>query len=290
MRLALALLLYALLATRVQAASDAPFLWKVEGPKATHYLLGSVHLLPESVYPLPAALDAAYTQTAALVLETDPAALSAPETQKQMLDAGLAKDGLAKQITPELLARVRRHAESAGLPPELCDRFKPWFCALTLGVFEFQRAGMDPGFGLDQHFHRRAITDRRTVTWLEEPQAQLALFSGMNASMAEQFLASSLDDLARPELRPDALVKLWQDNDTARLAALIDANRDDFPETHARLLVDRNRAWIDVLAEKFSGNTPQLVVVGAAHLVGEDSVVALLAARGFTPRAVAHSD
>lgn len=289
MRLALALLCV-LFATCAQAGRDAPFLWKVEGEAATHYLLGSVHLLPESVYPLPDALEQAYAQTRALVLETDPAALSAPETQMQMLDAGLAKEGLAKEIEPALLSRVRRQAESAGLPAELCDRFKPWFCALTLGILEFTRAGMDPAYGLDHHFHRRALADRRAVTWLETPQAQLELFAGMNASMAEQFLASSLDDLASPELRPDALVKLWRDNQTARLAELIEASRAEFPDTHARLLADRNRAWLDTLIEKFTGSTPQLVVVGAAHLVGEDSLIALLAARGLNPQAVADED
>src|SRR3546814_9138278 len=41
-------------------ASPAPFLWKITVGPVTHYLLGSVHLLPESVQPLPAALDKAY--------------------------------------------------------------------------------------------------------------------------------------------------------------------------------------------------------------------------------------
>lgn len=286
MRRALVLLLLSLLAARA-AATDAPFLWQVQGPKTTHYLLGSVHLLPESVYPLPQALEQAYAQTTTLVLETDPAALAAPDTQLRMLNDGIASGGLSAQIAPALHDRVREHARSAGLPPTICDRFKPWFCALTLGVIEFQRAGMDPGFGLDQHFYKRAMADARPIAWLEEPQAQLELFSGMSATMAGQFLSSALEDLARPELRPDALVKLWRDNDTAALAALIDATREEFPDTHARLLVDRNRAWIESLVTRIDGPTAQLVVVGAAHLVGQDSVVALLRARGYAVNAVA---
>lgn len=285
-RLLLALL-FALCAPRAAAASEAPFLWQVQGAQATHYLLGSVHLLPQSVYPLPAALDRAYAQTRALVLETDPAALAAPETQFRMLNEGIAQQGLAGEIAPALHARVQRHAQAAGMPATLCDRFKAWFCALTLGVMEFQRAGMDPGFGLDQHFYRRALDDARTIGWLEDPQLQLGLFAGMDADMAEQFLASALDDLAQPELQPQALVELWRRNDTARLAALIDATSREFPATHARLLADRNRAWMAPIIERLQGATPQLFVMGAAHLVGRDSVVALLRARGYAVQAVA---
>lgn len=284
------LLLLALCAPRAAAMSDAPFLWQVPGPQATHYLLGSVHLLPESVYPLPDALEQAYASTRGLVLETDPAALAAPETQFRMLNDGIADQGLAGEIPPALHTRVRRHAEAAGLPATMCDRFKAWFCALTLGVMEFQRAGMDPGFGLDQHFYQRALADQRAIRWLEEPQVQLDLFSGMDRPMAEQFLASALDDLARPELRPQALVQLWRDNDTAQLAALIEATRRDFPATHARLLADRNRAWVAPMVDKIEGPTPQLFVMGAAHFVGSDSVLALLRARGYAVRAVAGSE
>ena len=36
------------------AAGDAPFLWQVKGAKTTHYLMGSMHLLPASAQPLAA--------------------------------------------------------------------------------------------------------------------------------------------------------------------------------------------------------------------------------------------
>jgi uncharacterized protein len=274
-------------AVGVQAASDAPFLWRVDAARTTHYLMGSVHLLPETVYPLPPALEQAYAQTRALVLETDPDALAAPQTQMRMLQEGLAREGLRREIAPDLYARVRRHAQARELPAEFCDRFRAWFCALSLGMHEFMRAGMDPASGLDQHFFQRARRDGRTLRWLEAPEAQLDLFAHMSPRMAERFLHSALEDLARPELQPEALVRLWRDNDGATLARMIDAGASEFPDTHARLLADRNRAWMAELERLLRGDTPQLVVVGAAHLVGRDNVLALLRARGIEARAVA---
>jgi uncharacterized protein YbaP (TraB family) len=45
--------------------------------------------------------------------------------------------------------------------------------------------------------------------------------------------------------------------------------------------VDRNRAWAARLVELLDDDDDYLVVVGALHLVGRDSVVDLLTKRGF---------
>ncbi|MCC2658334.1 MAG: TraB/GumN family protein [Panacagrimonas sp.] len=265
---------------------DAPFLWKVAGGGTTHYLLGSMHLMPGSAYPLPASIERAYAQTRGLILETDPAALEAPELQARMVDAGVTGRGLLREIDAELYARVRRQAEASDLPPTVCDRFKAWFCALSLTLYEFQRAGMEPRFGLDQHFYRRALADRRTVSWLEEADTQFQLFSNMDAKISAQFLASSLDDLSQEQWKPRALLEVWRNNDSPALAALLVSTKDEFPQTYARLLADRNRAWMHTLVDRLQGRTPQLVVVGAAHLVGPDSVVAMLQGHGLTAQRV----
>lgn len=281
-------LMLALCAGSASAASiDAPFLWKVQGPNAVHYLMGSVHLLPASAYPLPAALDVAFAQTRALVLETDPASLESPQTQAQMLQSGLSDAGLDREIDRTLYARTRQRAQRSELPPTACDRYKAWLCALTLTLVEFQRSGMDPEKGLDRHFHQRALADGRAVSWLETPESQLAVFTGMDAAMSAQFLASALDDLSEPDWQPEAMVKMWRDNNTVKLGRLIDQTRREFPDTHARLIGNRNRAWIDPLVRKLNGTTPQLVVVGAAHLVGKGNVLELLEQHGFVPEPVA---
>lgn len=268
------------------AGAQAPFLWKVKSGATTHYLLGSMHLMPGSAYPLPAAIERAYSQTKALVLETDPAALEAPELQARMVDAGVTGRGLAREIDAALYERVRRQAEASDLPPTVCDRFRAWFCALSLTLYEFQRAGMEPRFGIDQHFYRRALADQRPVSWLEEADTQFRLFSNMDTELSAQFLASSLDDLSQEQWRPEALMQVWRASDSSALAELLEATRRDFPKTYARLLSDRNRAWMTPLLQRLRGRTPQLVVVGAAHLVGPDSVVAMLQSHGLSPQPV----
>ena len=53
-------------------------------------------------------------------------------------------------------------------------------------------------------------------------------------------------------------------------------------QMYQRLLVDRNKAWLPKIEALFSRSGHAIVVVGAAHLVGPDGVVAMLKAKGYT--------
>lgn len=277
----LALLLLGSVAGAAPAA-DAPFLWQVQGPGATrHMLMGSVHVLPASAYPLPAGLQRAYEQTAGLVLETDADALDESEFQMQMLTAAIAPDGLKSAIRPELYSQLQRHAGERKLPMTLCDPFKAWFCALSLELFSLQARGISGEYGLDQHFFARAMHDQRPVRWLEAPGEQLAIFTKMTQRLSEQFLASTLKSLSEPGRDPSDVVRQWQANDSAALEALVLEMKRDFPEAYERLLGARNRNWMVKLEALLGEARPQLIIVGAAHLVGGDGLPALLAARGW---------
>ncbi|MGQ0502463.1 MAG: TraB/GumN family protein [Panacagrimonas sp.] len=123
--------------------------------------------------------------------------------------------------------------------------------------------GIPSGLGIDQHFFRRAAAQNWPVQSLESPQAQLDLLEGMDAPMAGRFLQSSLDDLERPELRPDALVQLWLSNDVPAMARLVEETAAGFPRFNARLLDDRNATRMALLVRRPQSDTDQLVIVGA---------------------------
>ncbi|MCI0749280.1 MAG: TraB/GumN family protein, partial [Nevskiales bacterium] len=175
------LLAVCVLSGTAHADSRAPFLWEVQGPEARHYLLGSLHLLPDSAYPLPDALTAAYAATRHLVLETDPAALASAEFQTRMLSAALdpRPGGIKAQIGAPLYERLQKQAQVLGLPGSVCDTFRAWLCATTLELYPMLRAGWDPQHGLDQHFYDKARRDGRVISWLESPDQQLTMLTGM---------------------------------------------------------------------------------------------------------------
>lgn len=282
------LLLAALVAAPLFAAEEpapnpAPFLWRVQAAKATHFLMGSVHLLPESAHPLPAALESAYAQTKLLVEETQLEALADPDLQARMLER--ARDdrpgGLKARIGAPLYAKLQKRAGSLGMPLPACEDLRGWFCALTLELLPLQQAQFSAEFGLDQYFYSRAQEDGRAVEGLETAEEQTRLFTDLSDAMSTQMVKEALDDKAFETQSPEELLRIWRSGDVGTLEKLMKDMKLRYPQLYERLLAARNRAWVPKLAEKFSGETPVLVVVGAGHLVGPDGLVTALRARGF---------
>jgi len=280
-------LLLAALPALAAAAAEAPFLWQIEGAKARHYLLGSLHLLPESAGALPPALEQAYAQSQELVFESDIAALSSPELQLRWLLAGKAEKPLKAALPAALHERLAQRAAEVAMPMAMCEPYRPWFCALTLEIYEFQHAGFRPELGLDQQLFQRALGAAKPLHWLEDPGAHLALFSGMSDSESEQFLAATIEQLDETVGSPAELLRIWQSGDAAQLEKLIAEFRERSPAVYERLLLARNRAWLARLQPLLDSDRSQLVVVGAAHLYGPDGLVALLQRGGYRLQAAA---
>lgn len=269
------------------ATSDAPFLWEIQGAKAKHYLMGSVHLLPASTQPLPAALENAYNKASGIAFESDLAALAEPQSQMAMLNAAAADNGLRPLVSKEVYERLQKSARELNMPlADTCEPYKPWFCAMTLEIFAFQRAGFKAEYGLDQFFFTRALKDGKPIRWLEEPQTQIDLFSKMPDKLGEQFLIATLDEQADPNQNPDGLLRMWRNGDLAELEKSTREMKSHLPQAYARLLADRNRAWMPKLEKILSNENTQLVIVGAAHSVGPDGLLVLLKAKGYDIRAV----
>src|SRR5437763_525404 len=70
-------------------ADAKTFGWKATGKGGTIYLVGSIHVMSESFYPLNPALEAAFKDSDLLVEEVDMAEMSDPATQLSMLTRGM---------------------------------------------------------------------------------------------------------------------------------------------------------------------------------------------------------
>ncbi len=271
-----------LLALLLSSAAQADgLLWQVQGPKTKHWMIGSVHLLPPSAYPLSPMIEYAYRDAKELAFETDIDALIARETQVQMLASARDPRSLREQIPAALYQALGLRAKQIGMPSPPCEGFRPWFCAALLESFAVRKAGFDAEYGIDQHFYRRAQLDKKTRTPLETPRQQLAVMSGMSDVLALQMLEATLDESVSESDDARELLRIWKHSDLPALEKIEGELRKKYPAVHARLLADRNRAWLPKLRELFNSDSPQLVIVGALHQVGETGLPTLLWTNGF---------
>ena len=257
-------------------------MWSVSDDDSTLYLIGSMHLLPDTAYPLPEAMTAAYKAADTVVFETDLAALQAPATQLSLLSKAQNVGGpsLREQLGPDygdFVALVRRYE----LPLISFEAMQPWFASLNLELASYLRAGFQPSRGVDQHFHNLALADGKPRIGLETTEAHMALLTGIGADGGLDLLRSTIAQLkAQPKVADD-LYDAWRGGDVSAMAALAQPLRDDSPAAYAHLLTDRNRAWMPKLLELLAGDKDVAVVVGALHMVGEGGLVDLFAERGL---------
>jgi uncharacterized protein YbaP (TraB family) len=266
-------------------AATPSFLWKVTGPRGgSVYLAGSIHLLSSEYYPLAPAFDAAFAQADLLVEEVDLAEMLAPDAQMQMLTRGMMPAGrtLDTVLSAPTLDAVRAKVSELGLPMAPLQLFKPWALALTLQGLEWQKAGFDPELGLDRHFYDRAVQGSIPVQGLETLDFQIAQFDTMPMPLQDRMLSETLKEMATTQEAVGDMARAWKAGDAKAIEALVLADLKSEPQMYQRLLVDRNRTWLPKLEGLFSRPRPAFVIVGAAHLVGSDGLIAMLRARGYT--------
>lgn len=281
-RLAPALLAACFCAAHALAGPPA---WHVGGEAGGElWLLGSVHYLREDDHPLPDVVDRLYSRADALVMELDLDDLDPVESRSSFLGAGLLPDGvtLEDRLGPELLDAAEQQARLLGFELRLLERFEPWLVAVTLLDRGMAQRGYHAEVGVESHLLGRAEADDKPVLGLETIDAQARVFDGLSAMQQQALLEQTLEELASPDDAIEALIEAWRDGRLDELAEGLEAEFEAFPRLYDALVVERNRNWVARLEEYLGKADSHLVVVGALHLVGEDSVVELLRERGFS--------
>lgn len=276
-------LLLMVAAVAIHAAPARSFVWRATGPRGAIYLVGSVHVLSSDFYPLSPTLESAYKESDLLVEEID-LGEGGSGAQMQMLTRGMlpSSTSLQKVLTPATFALLDKHLAAAGIPKEPMQLLKPWMVALMLEALEWQKAGLDPQNGLDKHFYDRAQADHKAVQGLETIDYQLSRFDEMAMADQDHLLAETLKDVDTEQAEMGKLMAAWRTGDVPTVERIVLSSLKSDPKLYQRLLVERNRNWIPKLEALFNRSGKALVVVGAAHLVGPDGLVAMLKAKGYT--------
>ena len=258
------------------------FMWKATRQQGAVYLVGSVHMLTKDFYPLAAPIEAGFKDSDLLVEEVDLAEMLAPDQQFSLLARGMLPAGqrLDKVVSPATMALVNARVGSLGMPASALQQFKPWFLAMTLMAVEWEKAGFDAALGLDKHFYDRAQTEGKAVQGLETTEYQISRFDGMAMPQQDRFLAESLKDLDAEKASVQKIADAWKAGDLPTLERLVLQDVKDDPFMYQRLLVERNRNWLPKIEALFARPGRAFIVVGAAHLVGPDGLIAMLKAKG----------
>jgi len=268
----------------LQTHADSPhFLWEVHGKHNTVYLLGSIHVLRKSDYPLPPAVLHAYADAQSLVMEINLAEIDSAQVQSEMLSSATLPDG--KTLPDVLGARRYSHATSlahdVGVDLSTFDQFAPWFAAEAISQLQLMQLGFQPEAGVEMYFLDKAQADGKRIAGLETAHDQIALFESLSLDAQADYLVSSLEQAHDLSREVGDMVRAWQRGDTTWFAAEMATEFGKDPALYQSLLGARNRKWIPKIEALLDDDKNYLVIVGTGHLVGRDSVIDLLQKDGI---------
>lgn len=266
--------------TPADAPPPSPALYEIAGPsgETEGWLFGTIHALPDGTKWRTGTLDEVTDRARVLVVEVGSLG---PDSGVAGIFTHLAQGPQRSYLRDrveadrhELLAEL---VEASGMDERQFYHLDTWAAALVLAR---SYGTGDPENGTD----RALLADfaSRQVIELEGAVRQFALFDRLPEADQRDLLKAVIDDSRAGEAERVARIAAWRSGDMAALER--ETRRGLLADAELRkvLLVDRNRAWADRLGELAPAQPPMLVAVGAAHLPGEDGLIALLERRGYT--------
>jgi len=268
---------------RTVASENKTSLWKVTSSTSTVYLLGSIHLLTESDYPLAGQMEHAFESADIVVCGADPDSLDSPELQMYLLKNAMYEEGrtLKTEFGDSVYAFAQEKAESLGVNLDEVATFRPWFVSLAVTLAEMQRLGFDPALGVEMHFGEKAKSLGKKVLALETARYQMDLFITLSDKQQQDYLVQTLMELSEIEKELLKIVKAWKAGDLEELQRTLNKSFKEYPDIYDKLVTQRNKNWVDHIVAYLSDDKNYLVIVGVGHMPGDEGLIRLLEKKGL---------
>ncbi|MCK4707916.1 MAG: TraB/GumN family protein [Gammaproteobacteria bacterium] len=266
-----------------QSVFAASPVWLVESGQNRLFLAGTIHVLRASDYPLPEAFEIAYKQSQVLAFETDIGEAASPAFQLQLMQAVTLgpEQTLQDFLSPQTYAKLETHFNANKLSIKQFARFKPSMVAMTLTLLELKKLGAG-GHGVDQNYFDKAQRDNKKAIALETLQQQIGFIANMGKGQEDLMIQQTLEDIDSLSIQFPSMVKSWRKGDIKQLEELfVKPIKEEFETLYQELLVQRNLNWLPQIFDYMKTPQTEMVLVGSAHLIGEDGLIKHLKQAGY---------
>lgn len=264
------------------AARAEPPMWVIRDKDSTIYLIGTVHLLRHETEWNAARVKKTLTESSELWLEVaniDDQAGALPLITQYGMDP---ERTLSSKLNPGQKEKLAKVAATYGIPPESLEQMRPWMAALTFSILPLLQAGFDPNAGVDHILKAQAEKEGDKIFGFETAEQQVRFLAELPEAEQIAFLEEALTDAEKGVGQFEKLAKAWMDGDNDTIGTLlVNELKKTAPTLYQKLVVQRNIAWSEKIAEILKGSGVQQIAVGAAHLAGPDSLQVQLAKRGI---------
>ncbi|KAA0990119.1 TraB/GumN family protein [Dyadobacter aurulentus] len=266
-----------------QVPAENALLWEISKPGQAKpsYLFGTIHLICPGDFSLTDSLKSALSRSGQVALEMD---MDDPGMMMTMMKSMNMKDGveLKSLITESEYNKLNQfYKDSVGIGLAMFEKAKPFVlmgplfnAVLACQPQSYEMALMD-----------LAKKQELEIVGLEALDEQMAIFDSIPYKDQAKMIVSMVNDLPKARKEFKNLVALYKVQNISELYSLTMKSEYGLEGNAEIMLFDRNKKWIPRI-QKMIEEKPTFFAVGAAHLGGEQGVIALLRGQGFKVRPV----
>jgi uncharacterized protein len=253
------------------------FVWRITGGAAPIYLIGSLHALRGTDYPLPEIIDHAIQSSRRVLFEINPDRADATLLERKLSEAGTypVHVTLEQKVSPKTFSDLKKIAR---VRLSEYEKRKPW--AIAYFMLEHRGAkDFNTRLSIDRYIYNRA-RGHSQIGGLETAGQFIQSLAGLSDAESETFLLEAIDYGERcPELLIETGVA-WRSGDAQRMYRLY-ASRARRVSGYWNWLERRQVTWLPRIEAAIKSGEPTMIVVGALHFTGPHSLLVMLRARGY---------
>jgi hypothetical protein len=259
-------------------------MWEVRDGDSAIHLFGSVHMLPPDLKWRTPALEDAIAKSEHVYFETDvgPRGFLALTVKMTIAQFQQMSTPWLHLLTDQQLAQLMDALGPLGITGEQVAVMPPWMVSMQLASAQMSGEGASAysfTSGVEWTLQWDLVPDRKA--YLETPGEQFDLIAAGTLEEQVEALIAMLGETGGSEALTE-IIQAWAAGDVETLTSSMAPKNEAEQAGIEALLLQRNRNWIPALEKLLAEDREDLVVVGAAHLAGDGSVLDLLEKAGYT--------
>ena len=263
------------------------------------YLVGSIHVGKEEMYPLKSVLTDAFNESDAIAVEADILSYQKDfALQQSLLEYMMYLDGttIQEHIPSELFEKLDKSLDDVKIPgisKKSLYSFKPTTLYSLIGQNMYEQAGLKAELGVDMHFLELATEKNMPIIEIESMESQLKAMDDLSTEtqllLLESTIASQYTNYGK---QLNDMLDLWikgnelefeeylskQDNQIL----MSSKQKELYEEYNYTLMTKRNGDMLIKAEELLKNKKTYFYIVGSAHMFGETGLVNQLKNKGYT--------
>ncbi len=259
-----------------------PPMWVVSDADSEITLYPTLHILPKDVAWKSDEMAKRLAEAEEVWFEIMPGSDADPALQQSMMQLGLAPGtSLSANLTETEIEALKAATAPLGMPFEAVDMMRPWMASTMASIGALVENGFDPNSGVEKQL--QPMLTGQKIRALETAESQMKMLSSFSEDIQMEMLKQTLADMDEITIILGEMVTDWSVGDVEDLEEdLIEEMKIELPTVYNAVFTKRNQNWADQIEIEMKGSGTDFIAVGAGHLVGDDSVQAILKSRGYT--------